>query len=67
MKTFEMPVVALLGTTHEYPDGSPDPLHPAFQRLKKLIELEFYMHFDTKVDITNWNYILERSGAYRVS
>lgn len=66
MKNCEMPVVSLLGTTHEYPDGPPDPSHPAFQRLKKLIELEFYMHFDTKVDITNWSYILERASAYRV-
>lgn len=66
MKIFEMKVVSLLGTTHEYPDGPPDPNHPAFQRLKKLIELEFFTHFDTRVDITNWNYILERAEVYRI-
>jgi hypothetical protein len=61
-----MKVVSLLGTTHEYPDGSFDPTHPAFKRLKQLIELEFYTHFDRKLDITNWNYILERAEAYRI-
>jgi hypothetical protein len=61
-----MKVVSLLGTTHEYPHGSADPDHPAFQRLKKLIELEFYTHFDRKLNITNWNYILERAEAYRI-
>lgn len=61
-----MKVVSLLGTTHEYPNGPPNPSHPAFQRLKKLIELEFFTHFDTRVNITNWNYILERAEAYRV-
>jgi hypothetical protein len=61
-----MKVVSLLGTTHEYPDGPPDPNHPAFKRLKQLMELDFFMHFDTRVDITNWNYILERAEAYRI-
>jgi hypothetical protein len=65
MKTSAMKVVSLLGTTHEYPDGPAIPEHPAFQRLKKLIELEFFMHFERKLDITNWNYILERAEAYR--
>jgi len=66
MKTCAMKVVSLLGTTHEYPDGPADPDHPAFQRLKKLIELEFFMHFNRNLDITNWNYILERANSYRV-
>ena len=66
MKTSAMKVVSLLGTTHEYPDGPAIPEHPAFQRLKKLIELEFFMHFDRKINITNWNYILERAEAYRI-
>jgi hypothetical protein len=66
MKTCAMKVVSLLGTTHEYPDGPPDPEHPAFQRLKQLIELEFYTHFDRNLNITNWNYILERAEAYRI-
>ena len=61
-----MKVVSLLGTTHEYPDGPADPEHPAFKRLKKLIELEFYTHFDRKLNITIWNYILERAEAYRI-
>lgn len=61
-----MKVVSLLGTTHEYPDGPPDPNHPAFHRLKQLIELEFYKYFDTRVNITNWNYILERAEVYRI-
>ena len=60
-----MKVVSLLGTTHEYPDGPADPEHPAFQRLKKLIELEFFTHFDRKLNITNWDYILRRAEAYR--
>jgi hypothetical protein len=60
-----MKVVSLLGTTHEYPDGPAVPEHPAFQRLKKLIELEFSTHFDRKLDITNWDYILRRAEAYR--
>ena len=67
MKTSAMKVVSLLGTTHEYPDGEVDPSHPAFQRLKKLIELEFFTHFDRKVNITNWEYILTRAEAYRIS
>jgi hypothetical protein len=66
MKTCAMKVVSLLGTTHEYPDGLVDPNHHAFQRLKQLIELEFFRHFDTRLNITNWNYILERAEAYRV-
>jgi hypothetical protein len=66
MKNYEMKVVSLLGTTHEYPDGPVDPDHLAFKRLKQLIELEFYTHFDTKVNITNWNYVLERADAYRI-
>jgi hypothetical protein len=58
-----MPVVSLLGTTHEYPDEL-DEEHPAYKRLKKLIELEFYVHFQRKIDITNWEYILKRASAY---
>jgi hypothetical protein len=61
-----MKVVSLLGTKHEYPDGPFDPTNPEFQRLKKLIELEFFTHFERKLDITNWNYILERAEAYRI-
>lgn len=61
-----MKVVSLMGTTHQYPDGPFDPENPAFMRLKQLIELEFYMHFERKVEITNWTYILDRAEAYRV-
>jgi hypothetical protein len=61
-----MKVVSLNGTTHEYPEGPFDPTNQAFQRLKQLIELEFYTHFDRKLNITNWNYILERAEAYRI-
>ena len=60
-----MKVVSLLGTTHEYPEEG-DFESPEFQRLKKLIELEFYMHFDRKLNITNWEYILKRAEAYRI-
>lgn len=60
-----MKVVSLLGTTHEYPEGPANPNHPAFQRLKKLVELEFFMHFERKLNITNWEYILKRAEAYR--
>ncbi len=58
--------IFICGTQHEYPDGPPNPDHPAFQRLKKLIELEFYIHFQKPINITNWNYILERASAYRI-
>ena len=61
-----MECICLFGTKHEYPSGPADPENPAFQRLKKLIELEFYNHFDTKVDITNWEYILQRASAYKI-
>jgi len=60
-----MKVIYLLGTMHEYPDEF-DPEHLAFQRLKKLIELEFYVHFDRKINISNWEYILKRAEAYRI-
>lgn len=60
-----MPVISLLGTTHSYPDYF-DEKHPDFQRLKKLIELEFYTHFQMKIDITNWEYILRRASAYLI-
>jgi hypothetical protein len=67
MKTCAMKVVSLLGTTHEYPsDGLVDVESPVFQRLKQLIELEFYTHFDRKLNITNWDYILKRAEAYRI-
>ena len=62
-----MKVVSLLGTTHEYPDGPFDPTDPAFCRLKKLIELEFYIYFGRKIDITNYTYILQRASAIRMS
>ena len=58
-----MPVVSLMGTTHEYPDQF-DEHHPDYQKLKKLIELEFYTNFQRKIDITNWEYILRRASAY---
>jgi hypothetical protein len=61
-----MRVVSLLGTTHEYPDAPVDPEHPAFKRLKQLIELEFYGGGGAKVNITNWQYVLERADAYRI-
>ena len=61
-----MKVVSLLGTTHEYPDGPVDSEHPAFQRLKQLIELDFYVYFERKLNITNWDYILKRAEAYRI-
>lgn len=61
-----MKVVSFVGTTHEYPDGPFDPENPAFQRLKKLVEFEFFLHFDRRIDITNWEYILKRAEAYRI-
>jgi len=61
-----MPVVSLLWTTLEYPDGPYDPSNPAFQQLKNLMEREFYSHFQREIDITNWNYIIERASAYRI-
>jgi hypothetical protein len=61
-----MPVVSLLGKTLEYPDGPCVPNHPAFEALKQLIEEEFFVNFDTKLNITNWDYILSRAKTHHV-
>jgi hypothetical protein len=62
MKTCAMPVVSLR-VIHNYPDNF-DENHPDFKILKKIIELEFYIHFQRNIDITNWEYILRRPSAY---
>jgi len=65
MKTCEMRVVSLFNETLEIPEMF-DPNDPVLQRLKKLVELEFYNYFDRKIDIKNWEYILKRASAYTV-
>jgi hypothetical protein len=61
-----MRVVSLFNETIEIPETF-DPNDPVFQRLKKLVELEFYRYFDRKIEITNWEYILKRASAYTVN
>jgi hypothetical protein len=61
-----MRVVSLFNETHEIPDIL-DPSDPVLQRLKKLVELEFYKYFDRKIEITNWEYILKRASVYTVN
>ena len=60
-----MRVVSLFNETLEIPEMF-DPNDPVLQRLKKLVELEFYNYFDRKIDIKNWEYILKRASAYTV-
>lgn len=62
--------VALLGTTLEIPDG-PSPLDPEsvpeYAELKRLVEEEFFNYFDVRINITNWEYIINRGlGAHAV-
>lgn len=61
-----MRVVSLFNETLEIPEMF-DPSDPVLQRLKKLVELEFYNYFDRKIDIKNWEYILKRASAYTVN
>jgi len=61
-----MRVVSLFNETIEIPEMF-DPNDPVLQRLKKLVELEFYRYFDRKIEITNWEYILKRASAYTVN
>jgi hypothetical protein len=61
-----MRVVSLFNETIEIPEIL-DTSDPVLQRLKKLVELEFYNYFDVKIDITNWEYILKRASAYTVN
>jgi hypothetical protein len=61
-----MRVVSLFNETYEIPELL-DPSDPVLQRLKKLVELEFYNYFDRKIDIKNWEYILKRASAYTVN
>jgi hypothetical protein len=59
--------VALLGTTLDI-QPVPDPSNdPTCRELKKLVEEEFFNHFDVRIDIDNWGYIFERAFAYKVS
>ena len=60
--------VALLGTMLDVPTPFPDDPSsvPELTTLKSLIEDEFYNHFDVRISIDNWEYILLRASAYRV-
>ena len=50
----------------------PEPLpttpesHPVCVELKKLVEDEFFMHFNRKLDIKSWDYIFQRASAYNI-
>jgi len=62
--------VAILGKVLEIPDSpppeTPDDI-PIFVELKKLVEEEFLVLFDRKVDINNWGYVLSRAYAHKIS
>jgi len=60
--------VALLGKTLDVPDCLPENLEsaPELFELKKLIEEEFFNYFDVKIEITNWEYIINRATAHRI-
>jgi hypothetical protein len=62
--------VAILGKTLEIPDGpvpeNPDDI-PIFIELKKLVEEEFLVLFDRKIDINNWGYVFSRAYAHKIS
>jgi hypothetical protein len=60
-----MRVVSLFNETYELPDIL-DPNDHVLKRLKTLVELEFYNHFERKIDIKNWEYIIKRACAYTV-
>jgi hypothetical protein len=54
----------------EIPDGpipeNPDDI-PIFVDLKKLVEEEFLVLFDRKLDIQNWGYVISRAYAHKIS
>lgn len=62
--------VVMFGKTFEIPYGNipKDPEnYPEFIELKKLIEEEFFVLFDRKMDIQNWEYIIARGIPYIIS
>jgi hypothetical protein len=61
--------VVMFGKTVEIPDTVPkDPEnYPEFIELKKLVEEEFFVLFDRRIDIHNWGYILHRGFAHIIS
>lgn len=59
--------VAIAGKVIELPDRfCMDDLETStkFSELKKLVEDDFFILFDRKIDIVNWDYILNRTMAY---
>jgi len=62
--------VVILGKMLEIPDGpipeNPDDI-PIFVDLKKLVEEEFLVLFDRKLDIQNWGYVISRAYAHKIS
>jgi hypothetical protein len=60
--------VALLGTTLEIPDRVPPNPEtvPELEKLKSLLEEEFYNYFDHRIKIINWEYVFTRALAHRV-
>jgi hypothetical protein len=60
----------MFGKTVEIPYGNipKDPEnYPEFIQLKKLVEEEFFFLFDRKIDIQNWEYIINRGIPYVIS
>ena len=57
-------------TILELPDG-PAPTHPethpVFLKLKTLVDEEFQVMFDRRIDIRNWDYILNRAFLHKIS
>jgi len=62
--------VVMFGKTVEFPNA-PIPEHPEnhpeFVELKKLVEEEFFVLFDRKIDIQNWGYIIQRGFSHKIS
>ena len=56
--------VELLGKSIELPDGWNQGPIENFPELKKLLEEEFMDLFDRKINIQNWEYIVNRTIAH---
>lgn len=61
--------VEILGKVLDIPEPfpkSPENI-PVCTELKELIEDEFFMYFNRKLNIKSWDYIFQRASAYRIN
>jgi hypothetical protein len=61
--------VEIMGKVLDIPEPlptTPESL-PVCMDLKKLVEDEFFMHFNRKLNIKSWDYIFQRASAYRIN